>query len=126
MDGTRKVRLVARRSRKGAPAIFARALFVRASCQAPPRRLSKSASILLWSAGMAEGRMSLPVARRFGQTTRRDLWWVQPLVAFLGFSAFIVYSTWAAFQNDYYAYGPYLSPFYSPALVVDPPEIHHS
>ena len=34
-------------------------------------------------------------------------WWVQPLVVFLALSAFIVYATWAAFQGDHYAFGPY-------------------
>ena len=53
---------------------------------------------------------------RFGQTSRRDKWWVSPLLVFLGLSAFVVYSTWAAFQNGYYTFGPYLSPFYSPEL----------
>jgi len=52
--------------------------------------------------------------RRFGETGRRDVWWVQPLVVFLGLSTFLVYATWAAFQGDHYTYGPYLSPFYSP------------
>ena len=47
---------------------------------------------------------------------RRDAWWVQPLLVFLGLSAFVVYSTWAAFQGKNYYYGPYLSPFYSPEL----------
>lgn len=47
---------------------------------------------------------------------RRDLWWVQPLAVFLGLAAFIVYSTWAAFQGEHYSHGPYLSPFYSPEL----------
>ena len=42
---------------------------------------------------------TLPPQRPFGQTTRPDAWWVQPLFVFLGFSAFIVYSTWAAFQG---------------------------
>ena len=56
------------------------------------------------------------VERRFGRTNRRDLWWVQPLVTFLGLSAFIVYATWAAFQGNHYEFGPYLSPFYSPLL----------
>jgi len=56
------------------------------------------------------------VQRGFGETSRRDTWWIQPLVVFLGFTAFIVYSTWAAFQNAYYTYGPYLSPFYSPEI----------
>jgi hypothetical protein len=55
--------------------------------------------------------------RGFGETTRRDLWWLPSLATFLGFSAFIVYSTWAAFQGEHYTYGPYLSPFYSPELL---------
>jgi hypothetical protein len=65
---------------------------------------------------MAEARMSLPVVRRFGETARRDPWWVQPVAVFMGLSAFIVYATWAAFQGAHYYYGPYLSPFYSPEL----------
>ena len=54
--------------------------------------------------------------RRFGETGRRDAWWIQPLVVFLGLSTFLVYATWAAFQGDHYTYGPYLSPFYSPEI----------
>lgn len=50
---------------------------------------------------------------------RRDAWWMQPLVVFLGLSVFIVYSTWAAFQGAYYHHEPYLSPFYSPELFGD-------
>ena len=42
--------------------------------------------------------------RSFGQTMRRDAWWLQPLVVFLGLSTFLVYSTWAAFQGDHYWY----------------------
>jgi len=69
---------------------------------------------------------TLPKQRPFGATTRPDAWWLQPLVVFLGFSAFIIYSTWAAFQGvsdmktgiPSYWYGGhganYLSPFYSP------------
>src|SRR6202162_1559487 len=52
----------------------------------------------------------------FGHTQRADKWWVQPLVVFLGLSAFIVYSTWAALQGQHFRFGPYLSPFYSPEL----------
>lgn len=59
--------------------------------------------------------------RKFGETTRRDAWWVQPLLVFLGLSTFIVYSTWAAFQGNHYEFGPYLSPFYSPLLYGDSP-----
>jgi hypothetical protein len=59
----------------------------------------------------------LPIVRRgFGETMRKDWWWVQPAVVFLLLSAFIAYATWAAFQGDHYTYGPYLSPFYSPEL----------
>jgi hypothetical protein len=76
---------------------------------------------------------TLPKQRSFGATTRPDAWWLQPLVVFLGFSAFIIYSTWAAFQGvddmrtgqPRYWYGglhgenngaDYLSPFYSPEI----------
>ncbi len=76
---------------------------------------------------------TLPKQRGFGETTRPDVWWLQPLVVFLGFSAFIIYSTWAAFQGIHdmqtgqpsYWYGglhgenggaDYLSPFYSPEI----------
>ena len=51
---------------------------------------------------------------RFGQSSRRDLWWVTPVAVFLGLSGFIAYSTWAALQGQHYRFGPYLSPFYSP------------
>jgi len=60
------------------------------------------------------------VQGRFGATSRPDTWWVQPLAVFLGFSAFIVYSTWAAFQGEFYRFGPYISPMYSPELFGSP------
>jgi hypothetical protein len=52
----------------------------------------------------------------FGKTMRRDAWWAQPLFVFIGLSGFIIYSSWAAFQNANYIHGPYLSPMYSPLL----------
>src|SRR5512132_344413 len=59
----------------------------------------------------------LPVIQRgFGETARRDAWWVQPVVVFIILSSFVVYATWAALQNGHYTYGPYLSPFYAPEL----------
>jgi hypothetical protein len=61
--------------------------------------------------------------RAFGETSRKDVWWLQPAAVFAGFSAFIVYSTWAALQGNHYTFGPYLSPFYSPELFGDS---HHS
>jgi hypothetical protein len=65
---------------------------------------------------MASNLVSI-TRRGFGQTMRRDIWWGQPLVTFLVFGSFIVYSTWAAFQGEHYRFGPYLSPFYSPELL---------
>jgi hypothetical protein len=59
---------------------------------------------------------SLPAQRRFGETTRRDAWWLPSALTFFGFTAFIVYSTWAGFSNANYEFGPYLSPMYSPLL----------
>jgi hypothetical protein len=58
----------------------------------------------------------LSTQRSFGETSRRDRWWVQPLLVFTALSLFIAYSTWAAFQGAYYTHGPYLSPFYSPEI----------
>jgi hypothetical protein len=52
----------------------------------------------------------------FGQTSRRDTWWLSPLLVFLGLGTFLVYANWAAFQGKYYTFGPYISPFYSPEL----------
>ena len=54
--------------------------------------------------------------RSFLETTRIDNWWVGPLLTSIGLLAFIFYSTWAAFQNEHYQWGPYLSPFYAPLL----------
>ena len=63
---------------------------------------------------------SLPIRRSFGQTMRRGAWWAYPILVFLALSAFVVYSTWAAFQGEHYRFGPYLSPFYSPELFGSP------
>lgn len=59
--------------------------------------------------------------QRFGQTARRDAWWVTPAVTFICLSAFVVYTTWAAFQGEYYHHGNYLSPLYSPEIFGDSP-----
>jgi hypothetical protein len=59
---------------------------------------------------------ALPVKRSFGETSRPDVWWIQPLAVGLAFAAFIVYSTWAALQGAYYSSGNLLSPFYSPEI----------
>ena len=69
---------------------------------------------------MAHAQLPL-IRRRFGETMRRDRWWVQPAIVVVLLSSFLIYSTWAAFQGTHYTYGPYLSPFYSPELFGDSP-----
>ncbi len=59
-----------------------------------------------------------------GATERRDLWWVEPLLVFLGLTLFIVYATFRVFYNAHYvidtsASAYMLSPFYSPLIVWD-------
>jgi hypothetical protein len=57
----------------------------------------------------------------FGNTMRRDAWWVEILPVVLILSLFGIYATFRAFEGKFYAWGPYLSPFYSP--LIDP--AHH-
>ena len=59
-------------------------------------------------------------------TLRQDTWWVEPVVTVTILTAFVVYSTWAAFVGKDYFAGRYvhgvevnrnlISPFYSPCL----------
>lgn len=66
-------------------------------------------------------QVDVPLVRsHFAQTSRPDAWWIQPTAVFLGLATFVIYSTWAAMQGQYYRFGPYLSPFYSPELFGDP------
>lgn len=80
---------------------------------------------------MSMANLPLPQPRALGQTSRLGAWWTQPLVVFLGFTAFLVYSTWAAARAGAFfshAANPtlsvwggssaahYLSPMYSPVL----------
>jgi hypothetical protein len=67
---------------------------------------------------MSRVEVPLPQVRPYLVTKRKDAWWLTPLLVFLGLSAFIVYSTWAALQGvNYYVPGTqYLSPMYSPVL----------
>src|SRR5216684_3346450 len=57
-------------------------------------------------------------------TLRKDAWWALPVTTAVVLLSFIVYSTWAAFQNAHYFAAPYLSPFYSPCLTKAC--LHHS
>ena len=65
-------------------------------------------------AAAGDGRSEL------GRTSRRDAWWIWPLLVGLGFVAFGAYALVAALEGDDYAYtgqgAYYLSPFYSPDL----------
>src|SRR4249919_2363433 len=66
--------------------------------------------------------VDVPLKRlRFGQTARKDAWWLMPLVTFVVFSSFVAYVTWALFQGENYWSGNYLSPLYSPELFGDSP-----
>ena len=55
----------------------------------------------------------------FLETSRRDFWWIEPFFTAIGLLAFVIYSTWAAFQNEHYQWESYLSPFYAPLLEYD-------
>jgi hypothetical protein len=79
---------------------------------------------------MSRSDLSLPQRQTFGQTLRKDAWWLFPAITFIYFMSFVVYSTWAAFQGEHYwfsetaayedgSHAQYLSPFYSPVLYVD-------
>ena len=54
--------------------------------------------------------------RTFGETMRRDFWWVEQLLVLVGLGSFVVYATWAALQGQNYWSGNLLSPFYSPEI----------
>jgi len=54
-------------------------------------------------------------------TLRTDRWWIQPVVTASILTAFVIYSTWAAFQGKNYFVGDFgvhelISPFYSPCV----------
>ena len=69
--------------------------------------------------------LNIQTGSGFLSTDRRDRWWIEPLWTGLGFLAFVVYTTWAMLQGNYYwwsafqeGFGGYLSPFYSPLLFI--------
>jgi len=64
---------------------------------------------------MAQSRSTL-ARSGFGATARRDAWWVELIPVVLVLGAFSVYATWRTFENNFYEFGPYLSPFYSPLI----------
>ena len=60
---------------------------------------------------MGQSRAAIPAPH-----LRTDSWWALPVTVVIVLGSFLVYSTWAAFQNAHYFVAPYLSPFYSPCL----------
>ena len=38
---------------------------------------------------------------------REDKWWISPLLVLLGLLSFVVYSTWAAWQGEYFCWWGY-------------------
>ena len=64
---------------------------------------------------MANKVVHLPVLG-FGATLRKDNWWLGPTVTFVVLTSFIAYATFRAFENNFFEFGPYLSPFYSPYI----------
>jgi hypothetical protein len=69
---------------------------------------------------MAE--LDVPLSRlKFGQTSRKDAWWVQSAITFTVLSAFVIWSTYRVLEGKWFAYDHYLSPMYSP-LVFGPYE----
>ncbi len=61
---------------------------------------------------MASGVFSPERAKIDQRTLRRDRWWIYPVITFIGFTGFVVYSAWRAFANTAYYASPYLSLFY--------------
>ena len=53
-------------------------------------------------------------------TNRTDNWWIGPALTVFGLGFFGIYLTWAGWQAQFYAAGPYISPAYAPLLYVDP------
>ncbi len=59
----------------------------------------------------AGGRASISA-----RTLRKDAWWRSPATTAGVLLAFVIYSTWAAFQTTDYTWEPYISPFFSPCI----------
>jgi hypothetical protein len=97
------VGLLARRLRNGGTTA--------APPEPPPLKVPRrgSARRPIWSAATARASIT---ARHL----RTDAWWLQPLITVVVLVLFIVYSTFRAFQNDFYFAEPYISPFYSPCI----------
>lgn len=74
--------------------------------------------------------IDVPLTKRgFGTTMRTDRWWVEPLLIFLGYSAFLIYANYAILIPEVSPGVPayevpgtnYLAPLYSPLLFPNAP-----
>ena len=50
---------------------------------------------------MAQSELTLTEHKPF-HTQRKDVWWVQPLVVFLGLGTFILYATFRVFEGAHF------------------------
>jgi hypothetical protein len=51
-----------------------------------------------------------------GNTLRRDAWWTELIPIFVLMGGFSLYAFFRAYENKFFEWGPYLSPFYSPLI----------
>jgi hypothetical protein len=61
---------------------------------------------------MANKLVHLPIVAP--PNLRKDAWWAGPALTVAILLGFVVYATLRAFENDFYQWQAYLSPFYSP------------
>jgi hypothetical protein len=67
-------------------------------------------------------QLDVPLSRlRFGQTSRKDAWWVPTLVWAIAFVVGFGYLTWGIIQPHNYWSAPYLTPLASPLLYGEGP-----
>ena len=59
------------------------------------------------------GRPPLPL------TSRSDRWWIKPVITVVVLGFFGLYAMWRAFENQFFEFGPVLTPFYSPLLPIE-------
>jgi hypothetical protein len=66
--------------------------------------------------------VDVPLERlSFGKTSRRDAWWLAPLLTVIGLGVGFGYLTWGLLQPTHYWTAPYLTPLASPLLFGEGP-----
>lgn len=63
--------------------------------------------------------MATTALARGQRTFRRDLWWLEPALVVIGFTAFVIYTLWAGTTTSGYYADPYMSPFFSPCITAN-------